>query len=130
MKITDIKQDTPRLVVEFSRDDVGKERFGWGIVGQVQLMTLTGAIARVQTQLVVGYPEVDECEAMALIVVWDESEMVFTYFVNPHIPVDSLIGMLEMIKTTLVGTQMAQQQAGQAGLPIFGADGRPLPKRR
>ena len=120
-KFVDIQQDTPRLVIEFKHED-GKEQFGWGIIGQMPVMTLAGFIVRVQAELAFRKPE--ECDRMALVIVYDKDDNTFDYVVDSRIPVDSLVGMLEAIKLTLVQSQMmAQQQAQQNRNRLFGPDG-------
>lgn len=127
MNLADIQQNTPRLVVEFTRPEPDKERFRWGIVGSMPVLTLVGYIVRVQAELAFRKPE--ECGAMALIVVWDAEALQFSYFVNPAIPVDSLVGMLETIKISLIGSASGSAQPDNQKVGIFGADGQPLHQR-
>ncbi len=59
MKYSDLKQDTPRLVIMFQRGPNGEEGFQWGMEppqGAIPLLTLIGAIIRVQARI--GRPEV------------------------------------------------------------------------
>lgn len=123
-KFTDIAQDTPRLVIMF-RQDGNEERFQWGIVGKVPVLTLVGCIARIQTELPLIEPgdARHDCPESALVVAWDENSPKFVWFVNPIIPVDSLVGMMEMVKATLVDTHIARQVAAQQ--LILGPDGQP-----
>lgn len=125
--MNDIHQNTPRLVVEFIRPQPNQEQFRWGVVGSLPLLTLIGYIVRVQAELAFRKPE--ECDKMALVIAWDAELNLFDYVVDPRIPVDSLVGMLETIKLQLIGSQAAQSMQGD-GVGIFGADGRPLHYRR
>lgn len=122
--INTMNQDTPRLVVEFTRPAPDQEQFKWGIVGKLPALTLVGFIVRVQAELAFRKPE--ECDKMALVVAWDAEENRFEYVVDPRIPIDSLVGMLETIKLSLIG--IAQVKDDKIGM--FGADGRPLNYRR
>lgn len=120
-----MKQDTPRLVVMY-RNDNGKDMFQWGIVGQMPLMPLIGSIIRVQVSLSIA-PQVEEsddeyCPQPALVIARSEENQV--WFVNPTIPVDALLGMLETIKITLTETQLARKAAAQQ--LILGPDGQPI----
>lgn len=115
-----VQDNTPRLVVMFRRD-ADNELFQWGVVGAMPLVTLIGYITRVQSELAFRSPE--ECDESAMVIAWDKDERSFSWFVHPDVPVDSLVGMLETIKATLVGTHLAKQVAAQQ--MILGPDGRP-----
>ena len=88
-------------------------------------MTFVGVIARVQAELPLIEPEDAryKCPESALVIAWDEGERKFHWFVHPSIPVDSLVGMMEMIKATLVDTHIARSAAAQQ--VILGPDGQP-----
>lgn len=127
-KFTDLTQDTPRLVVMFKQDG-DEEQFQWGILGKMPILTLVGHIGRVQAELPLlepGDPRYD-CPESALVIAWDEVDHKFTWFVHPSIPADSLAGMLEMIKATIVATKLARQVAAQQ--VILGPDGQPARRR-
>ena len=86
------------------------------------MLTLVGFIVRVQAELAFRRP--DACDKMALVIAWDTEEKVFDYVVDPRIPVDSLVGMLEAVKVTLVGSQLQQQtHQGHNRSRLFGPDG-------
>ena len=112
-----VRQDTPRLVVEYQVSESGHEQFHWGVAGKLPILTVIGFIVRVQAELAFRKPE--ECDQMALVIAYTEGK--FDYFVNSGIPVDSLVGMLEAIKTTLIDSQMTQNRHKQVNL--FGPDG-------
>ncbi len=122
-----VKNDTPRLVVMFHRPEPKQERFQWGMVGSLPILTCIGCIARVQVELPLIEPDDDRyhCPQSALVIAWDAANQRFDWFVHPDIPVDSLVGMLETIKAALVNSQLAQQiRNNQVG--IVGPDGRPM----
>ena len=122
-KFTDLAQDTPRLVIMF-RQDGDNEMFQWGIVGKVPVLTFVGVITRVQTELPLIEPgDVrHDCPESALVIAWGGGHK-FSWFVHPSIPVDSLVGMMEMVKATLVDTHIARSAAAQQ--VILGPDGQP-----
>lgn len=122
-----VKQDTPRLVVTFSREG-DTEKFGWGVVGQVPVMTLIGAINDVQACLIGYHSDMERCDQSTLVVAWDAVNSNFEWFVHQDIPVHSLVGMLEIVKATLVMSQMeAMARAKSASHNvIIGADGIPI----
>jgi hypothetical protein len=97
-----------------------KELFQWGIAGQIPLMSLIGFIVRVQTNPCLE-PEV--CPEVSAVIAWDQATGIFKFFVHKDIPWDSLVGMLEAIKFTLISSQVARASANQQ--MILGPDGRP-----
>lgn len=117
-----VKQDTPRLVVLFKRD--GKnETFNWGIVGAIPMLSLAGAVIHVQSELFSSAGE--ECPEPALVITWDDAQRVFDWYVHPSVPVEPLVGMLELIKNGII-SQIAKQPVLQQS--ILGPDGRPIPR--
>lgn len=120
-----VRADTPRLVVMF-RQEGENERFQWGIIGAMPILTLVGFIALVQHEIpcVTGEDDDNFCPDSALVIVWDAKHRLFDWFCHPDIPSNSLRGMLEIIKATLVGTHIARQAAAQQVL--LGPDGKPV----
>lgn len=125
--------DPPRLEVAFNLKDGTQEQFGWCLrgTGGMPLMTLTGYIARVQAWLLCA-DSVPACDESKLIIVWNNERRGFSWRVHLGIPTDSLVGFLELIKGTLVATQLTQQQQPgarpQPGMDrnrLFGPDGQP-----
>ena len=114
-----MKPDTPRLVVLFKQEGE-KEMFQWGVVGQMPLLTLVGRLHAIQSELHFG--TVKDCPESALVVIWDAEAKVFASFVHPSVPTDSLVGMLEAIKHSLVATHMTRS-AGAKQI-ILGTNGR------
>lgn len=121
-----VQQDTPRLVVVFQRDEQGNERFQWGTVGTMPVLTLLGYITRIQAELAFRSPP--ECGMSSLVIAWDAAERKIGYWVDPCIPIDPLVGMLETIKGVLVSSQSARTPppiiTPKRGL--LGPDGRPM----
>ena len=117
-----VQQDTPRLVVEYKREGK-KDLFTWGVVGAIPLVKLVGCIVRVQAKIV-GDSWIDECEPLALVIAWDDRAENFDVFCHPGIPEDSLVGMLEVVKATLLATHAARQAGAQQ--MILGPNGRPM----
>ena len=124
-KFSDIKNDTPRLVVMFKRGANGEERFQWGIVGGgMPVLTLIGYIVRVQSDMVNQLAEQrNECPEVSLVIAWDGQG--FDWWVHRDIPVDQLVGMLETIKTMLVDSRLVQNAAAQR-TQLLGPDGKPM----
>lgn len=116
-----VKQDTPRLVVMFKLENE-KEMFQWGVVGKMPLLSLIGFMSRIQGD--VAYGSGIACPQSALVITWDEKRHSFSWYLHPDIPVDSLVGMMEAIKQTLVSSQMARQAASQQ--IILGPVGAPI----
>ena len=114
-----VKEDTPRLVVMYQRGPDGSELFQWGIVGNIPILTLIGAVVRVQTELAADAYHA-ECDQPALVIVWDAKEYEVHCFLHQDIPTEPLVGMLETIKAALVGSRLAQHLAAQR---ILGPDG-------
>ena len=81
-------------------------------------MSLIGAISGVQSALIQVEPlAFERCDESALVLAFLKDEPAgeqFAWFVHPDIPLEPLIGMLEMIKQTFVGAQMAQMAATQS----------------
>lgn len=123
-KFSDIKQDTPRIVVMFKEED-GRERFQWGMIGNMPVLTLIGYIARVQVELPLLEPGdlLYKCPEQALVIAWDADKKKFNWFVHEDAPVDSMVGMLETIKFSITSAQAAEHEASRQF--ILGPDGRP-----
>jgi hypothetical protein len=109
---------TPRMVILY-RNKGGTDRFQWGLLGDLPVLTLVGYITRVQADLQFRSPE--PCDAMGMVVLTGP----WRYFVNPGIPVDPLVGMLETIKAALVGSRVGQSAAAQR-VQVLGPDGTPM----
>ncbi len=96
---------------------------------QIPIVKLIGYLVKLQGWLI--YRKADKCDAPALVIEWDAAERELSYSVNDKLPVDELIGTLELFKAQLVDGQIAQimalQQKAQES-PLLAADGRPARK--
>lgn len=122
-----MRENPARLVITYRKGETrDQDVYGWGIIGSMPIAQLIGFIIRVQAELAFRNPE--PCEDSACVITWHNHKM--QWFVNSAIPVDSLVGTLELAKATLVDNQLmtmmqAAQQASQTGLidsagkPIF-----------
>jgi hypothetical protein len=129
-----VMQNNPaRVVITFQRDPTGNEQFQWGIVGKAPVLSIIGGIIKAQVQLQTS--QLDDgamdlsasryCEPMAFVLVWDEGLRRTNWYVNKDIPCDPLVGMLETVKITLVGSRIAQHAAAQQ-VRILGPTGEPI----
>lgn len=113
----------PRLVVQYGKDVDGQETFNWGVVGKgVPIVSLIGFVARVQHNLILGVLE-QECPQPALVIAYVDGN--FVCYTNPEIPLDSLLGTLELVKAVLVEAHITQSTQQQARNGIVGPDGQP-----
>lgn len=127
MDMSEIKRDTPRLVVTYRKEHGNQDRFEWGIAGEVPILTLVGYVGRVQSDLINQLDEErKDCPESALVVAVDEAGE-FDWYVHRDIPVDPLVGMLEVIKAVLIGSTMSGQRRGPSS-PVLGPDGNPMRK--
>jgi hypothetical protein len=113
----------PRMVVLFQRGHDGSEQFQWGVVGSIPILTLIGAIAQAQADLL-GGDWMPECDKPALVITWVATDRTTYRFIHPDIPAEPLVGMLETIKSMLVASRMAQHAGANR---ILGPDGKPAP---
>lgn len=119
-----VNQHTPRLVVTF-KSVRGNETFQWGIVGNIPMLTIIGAIARVQQELFTVLSS-NMCPEPALVITWDEKERTTDWYIHSNVPLEPLAGMLELIKAGLVASHMARGAAMASKGAILGPDGRPM----
>lgn len=120
-----IATNPPRLAIEYQRGPNNDDNFRWGVVGDVPMLTLIGALSRAQQDIVHSNGFVEPCDPSTFVLAWDKEYKDFSCFVNFSIPQDSLLGMLEVIKGVLVGSRLAAQAQAVVS-PIVGLDGKPL----
>lgn len=119
--------NAPRLVVLHRRGGDGTDHFQWGVVGNIPILTLIGYLIKVQNELVADDVYMPECDQAALVIVWDEEHNELAHYKHASIPNEPLAGMLEVIKTALTMSRVAQHSAAQkVQPPILGPDGRPV----
>lgn len=133
-RFTELMKNNPaRLTVEFEVR-AGKEQYGWNVTGSIPILSLIGFLGRVQRELqTLDYPSraLRNGPDGGLVVIWDAERRQFEWFIG-NIMVDSLCGMLEIIKAIVVAQQaahMVQAQArpeARAMPPLFGPDGKPF----
>lgn len=133
-----MQANPPRLVVQFGRQPDGSESFMWGIVGAIPLMSLVGAVVKIQHDLCSGDTYIPEMEGNppALVIEWGDQEREFRFWKHIEIPTDPLVGMLDTIRFQLCNSRMGQHAAAQrVALPqpqtkqpphILGPDGHPM----
>lgn len=81
------------------------DSYSYGVVGNIPVMQLIGYIVRVQAELAFRSPEA--CDGGLCIINYDPTIGLLTWAVDSCIPVDQLVGMLELIKSTLVDSQIS-----------------------
>lgn len=118
-----ITTNPPRLVVLFQEGVDGREQFQWGVVGNIPILTLIGAISRIQGEL--AFRAAEPCDKTAFVLAWDAEDKTTSWFVHPSIPTDPLVGMLETIKEALVVSRLGQCAAAQR-VQVLGPDGNPM----
>lgn len=111
-----MSKNPPHVFIKY---DAEKCTFAYGVVGKLPIAELIGYIVRVQAELAFRNP--DKCDDSMCVVVFDPNTRKMCWFVDSCIPVDALVGTLELIKCTLVDSQMASmvqaaQQCQQTGL--------------
>lgn len=125
-----MESNPPRVVVKFQRGPLGQEQFAWGVVGTAPIFTTIGYISRVQLQLLDGCPNPSPggYNPGELVIVYDGTK--FSHYIDPEIPVESLVGMLENIKALMTASLLEhgarKQQANGRRSGIVGPDGQPM----
>lgn len=121
-----VKDNAPRLVVLFRRQEDGSEQFQWGMAGKVPLLTLIGSVINAQTSLAtMDRQAFEDCDQQAFLIVFDPDSTDVIYFCHADMPVLPLVGMLETIKSALVNSRMGQHVASQQ-TQLLGPDGNPM----
>ena len=120
-----MRKNHARLVVMYREAPDGSEQFQWGIVGHIPILSLIGYVSTTQAALgdAKWLPEPDGGDS-ALVIAWDADGHSADILCSQEIPRQPLIGMLEVIKATLVGTRLAQMAVAQQR-QVVGLDGRP-----
>lgn len=122
-----LAQDVPRLTVPF-RMEGGHEMFSWDVRGAIPGLKLVGAITRAQGD--VFFRALEPCGDSALVITYDPATRAFAYYIHPDIPLESLVGMLEAIKQTVLSAHMAGNARTNPGPqrrpPLLGPDGQPM----
>ncbi len=115
-----LAKNPPRLVVQYKRKETRqKDEYAWGFVGTLSTSHLIGMIVRVQAELAFRNP--DKADDPVLVMCYDANKDKFEWFVDPSIPVDPLVGTLEVVKQFLLDNQIRTimekaEKAVQTGL--------------
>lgn len=122
------RRNLPHVFVKYERADSKiKDRYSYGIVGQMPVVDLIGYIIRVQAELAFRDPE--PCDDCACVIVFDPGTHTMQWFVDKSIPVDALVGTLELIKFMLISNQMelmAKTIKEQMHTGLVNPDGKPI----
>lgn len=117
-----VNNDTPRLVVLMDIKPNGEERFQWGVVHNIPLLSLIGSVTELQFKMT-SDEWINKCPQVAAVIAWIDGK--FEYFAHPTIITSACVGMLEIIKSTLVDTQLARRAANQQ-IILADSNGRPI----
>jgi hypothetical protein len=118
-----MKTNPPRLVILHQFGENKEDQFQWGIVGTIPILTLIGALTSAEV-MIATEKTMQECFKQAFVIAFDRDNNP-VYFVHPSIPKHSLLGMVSLIKATVIGGRIAQQAANQR-TTIVGVDGKPM----
>lgn len=118
-KFTEIvKEDTPRIIIKFEFDEQGRDQYEWGNIGNIPLMSLIGGIVNVQVELsdisldrLVIHDKI--CPDQMLVITWDKDTKDFDWFVHRNVPKYGMLGMLDLIRATMVDSIRARQSTIQ-----------------
>lgn len=123
-----VDDSTPRLEVRFNVDERGRDTYEWGMKPPFPVLNLLSAIVRLQHELQTNpgwaWQINNGCPEKKIVLAWIEGQKKFYWFAHQDTPVDGMVGMLEMIKQTIVATQVARRTASQQ--MILGPDGNPM----
>jgi hypothetical protein len=116
-----VQNNMSRLVIGYTR--VGSEdRFNWGVAGSCSVMSFIGALSCIH-QRIVSSQSICSCEEQVLAIVVDNGK--FLNFLGDNIPLEPLLGMLEVVKSCLVDACMANMQSGRE-TGLVGVNGKPI----
>ena len=127
-----VTKDTPRIVVNYRLNN-GNDEFSWGVTNGVPVAAGIGALGRVQVELATYYHSsyyatIKNCPDHCLVLVWDVATKECEFYLHPDLPVDGLIGTLEIIKVTMVTMQMSKVDREAGGsrdeFNVLGLDGK------
>lgn len=120
------RKDLPHVFVTYqagpTRED---DKFSYGVVGKIPISQLVGYIIRVQAELAFRNPE--PCDDVACVITFNPQTNTMDWFVHKSIPVDALVGTLEIIKCSLLDFQIAAL-TGAAQTGLVNSSGKPITK--
>lgn len=121
----------PHVFIKYNRGETPeKDGYAYGVTGSIPIAQLVGFIVRVQAELAFRNP--DPCGDSLCVIAFDPQTRKMHWFVDSLIPVDALVGTLELIKCQLLDSQMAHialAQQKQADTGLVASDGRPILKK-
>lgn len=123
-----MEKKPPHVIVKYIRGETREQdQYSYGVHGSIPLAQLVGYIIRVQAELVFRNP--DPCDEGLCVIAFDPHTNKMQWFVDSKIPVDPLVGTLELVKCILIDSQMASimeatQKRVQTGL--VAANGTPI----
>ena len=107
-----MQTNPPRMVVLWRRAPDGTDQFQWGVVGNIPLLSLIGAIIQIQSDMANQLVEFGrECPGQAFVLAWDKEN--FNWWVSRSIPM-----------YPLVGSRQGQRKVAEK--VILGPDGNPI----
>ena len=97
---TAMSKQPPHVFVKYTRgESKDLDQYGYGVVGSIPIGQLVGFIVRVQAELAFRNPE--PCDDGLCVIAFDPATFKLSWFVDSKIPVDALVGILELIKCQL-----------------------------
>lgn len=121
-------KNPPHVSVVYNRGVTREtDKYSYSVVGSIPVAQLIGFIVRVQAELAFRNPE--PCDVCACVIVFNPETHKMQWFVDSSIPVDALVGTLELIKCQLVDSQVmsiAQAAAKRVQTGLVNSDGKPI----
>lgn len=99
-------KNPPHVFIKYTRGETREQdTYTYSLKGQMPTAQLVGMLIRVQAELAFRNPE--PCEDGLWILTFNPNTGKMDWFVDTKIPVDALVGTIEIIKCTLVDAQVA-----------------------
>lgn len=124
-----MKLATACVTVKYAKGPTREQdQYQWAINGRMPISKLVGFIVRVENELQFRDPE--PCDEVALVIT-QSPDGELEWFTDKTIPVDELVGSLEMLKATLINSQLAALMATKKEQPtgLIDPTGRPITRR-
>lgn len=125
---------TPRVVILYRRNEYGTNEFDVQFLGErpMNIVSLIGALSRIAAKLACDQPrnEIPSDGSVALIIRWVEERKETEWFLHKDVPVEPLIGIIEIVKQDMVAANAIMRQQSQQRGGIVGPDGRPVGRPR
>lgn len=112
-----LEKDLPRLFITYEAGETrDKDKYAYGILGNIPISQLVGYIIRVQAEL--AFRNLEVCDDKQCVIMFDPRTHIMSWYVHKSIPVDALVGTLELVKCYLLDMQIAQL-TGASKSPIL-----------